>query len=473
MTSGLPRGWRLVGLGLLLFGVSVLYVVLDSDPLLTISAELLLPTLIGLLLLVEGYWLPRRNPWLDRAALQSVAASVMLGGVVFAAFIGWLLFVMDITGAVPMETGYLVLNGVAAGMASFGLLGVLYVRIQYEKALIARSEHEYLTLFTSIRDAILVADTDRRIVNCNPAFTDLFGYDLADIRGEPTSTIYESQAEYEALGEAIEAHRDDPNFVHTVNYLTASGEVFPGETNVFHHTDETGEIRGYIGLIRDVSDRKERIRQLHVMDRLLRHNIRNALNIIMGHADLLMANGNATRNAHGRYIIETGEQLLQTTEKQRDIIELLSDPPARRVASLTTMCEHVVRDLHQAYPDAEITLSVPEDLDVECVSEFEYGLRELGENALRHNPSLEPWLQVGVTAENGSARIVFEDDGPGIPEEEFTVVLGQEYPKQLYHGSGLGLWLSKHVVSRSGGTLRFQDRDPTGTAVSVTIPLAS
>ncbi|MFB6110455.1 MAG: PAS domain S-box protein [Halodesulfurarchaeum sp.] len=50
------------------------------------------------------------------------------------------------------------------------------------------AKERYESLFTSIQDAILVADTDRRIINCNPAFTDLFGYELDEIRGKPTKT---------------------------------------------------------------------------------------------------------------------------------------------------------------------------------------------------------------------------------------------------------------------------------------------
>ncbi|MEF8894588.1 PAS domain-containing protein [Halodesulfurarchaeum sp.] len=117
-------------------------------------------------------------------------------------------------------------------------------------------------LFESIRDAILVANTDRQIVECNQAFTDLFGYSLDEIAGKPTHAVYESKEEFEEMGKAIQGHIGDPEFTKIVSYERKSGEVFPGETNVFYLRNQDGEIEGMIGLIRDVSERLERKREL-------------------------------------------------------------------------------------------------------------------------------------------------------------------------------------------------------------------
>ncbi len=124
-------------------------------------------------------------------------------------------------------------------------------------AALGESERRYRELFNSIRDAILVADTNRRIIDCNPAFTELFGYTLAEIRGIETVVVYKNQAEFLTMGEKIRERMHDPGFVHTVRYRTRTGRVFPGETNVFHLSSEEGELHGFIGQIRDVSDQEE------------------------------------------------------------------------------------------------------------------------------------------------------------------------------------------------------------------------
>jgi PAS domain S-box-containing protein len=134
-------------------------------------------------------------------------------------------------------------------------------RQQMEEAL-RESEGQYRSLYNSIRDAILVADTERTIIDCNPAFSDLFGYTLEEIEGKQTHTVYESREEFEALGEALQGHVGDPNFLFTVHYRKKSGEVFPGETNVFYLRNDEGDVTGFIGLIRDVTERQRMEREL-------------------------------------------------------------------------------------------------------------------------------------------------------------------------------------------------------------------
>jgi diguanylate cyclase (GGDEF)-like protein/PAS domain S-box-containing protein len=129
-------------------------------------------------------------------------------------------------------------------------------RKRMEEAL-RESEQKYRSLFQNIRDAILLADTDRRIIDCNPAFESLFGYSLEEIQGKKTSYVYESDSQFRELGRALREHYDDSSFLMTVQYKKKSGEVFPGETGAFYLKDSAGEVAGFIGVIRDVTDRQQ------------------------------------------------------------------------------------------------------------------------------------------------------------------------------------------------------------------------
>ncbi|MCP4139304.1 MAG: PAS domain S-box protein [Chloroflexi bacterium] len=118
---------------------------------------------------------------------------------------------------------------------------------------IRESDTKYRGLFNSIRDAILIADTKRNIIDFNPAFTELFGYILDDIQSKQTSMLYESETEFIELGRSLQAHYGDRSFLKTVRYQKKNGEVFQGETGVFFLKDDAGEVVGYIGVIRDVT----------------------------------------------------------------------------------------------------------------------------------------------------------------------------------------------------------------------------
>ncbi|MFW6196759.1 MAG: PAS domain S-box protein, partial [Thermoplasmatota archaeon] len=128
------------------------------------------------------------------------------------------------------------------------------------------SEERYRTLFNSIRDAILVADTDRNIINCNPAFVDLFGYELEEIVGKKTKYVYHDVEQFEEMEEEIEEHMGEEDFYFTIDYEKKSEEVFPGETKVFYLRDDEGEITGFIGLIRDITERRRKDKKLEASE---------------------------------------------------------------------------------------------------------------------------------------------------------------------------------------------------------------
>ncbi|MGM0453378.1 MAG: CheR family methyltransferase [Thermodesulfobacteriota bacterium] len=120
---------------------------------------------------------------------------------------------------------------------------------EQEKAL-RQSEENYRSLFNSSRDAILVADTQRRIVDANPALEALFGYSLDELKGKSTACLYAEQNEYSQMGDQLKRAGNPSGFVKTVRYRKKNNETFAGETSAFHLKDADGHIRAYVGLIR-------------------------------------------------------------------------------------------------------------------------------------------------------------------------------------------------------------------------------
>ncbi|WP_259518525.1 PAS domain-containing protein [Halanaeroarchaeum sp. HSR-CO] len=343
----------------------------------------------------------------------------------------------------------------------------------------------YRTLFDSIRDAILVADTDRRIVDCNQAFTDVFGYDRAEIEGEPTDLIYADSTAFEGMGAAIEAHEDDPSVFQTVQYETKAGRTFPGETSVFYHRDETGEITGFIGMIRDVSDRRHQLRQVKLLDTMLRHTVNNDMNVVMGYADLVdrevqaIADGDAIDTETVETVSEASEiirdrcdRLVDAVEDQRSITRLLSDPPTTTEVDLVPRLQAVVDRARDQYPDASIQFEAQATPTVSAVQTVDQALQELVENAIEHATDANPAVDVVVDVHGDVASVAVADEGPPIPAMERHVLTGERDITQLYHGSGLGLWQVLLLVEQSDGTLEFGENDPRGNEVSIILPLA-
>ncbi len=155
-------------------------------------------------------------------------------------------------------------------------------RVHAEQKLL-KSENKYKSLFNSIRDAILVADVNRQIIDCNAAFTTLFGYTTEEIEGKPTSYVYKNEDEFNRMGEMIKNHSNDDCFLNTIHYKKKDGEIFPGETNVFYMKGPGQQIIGFIGVIRDISEQIEAEKKIKQSDLKFRNIFDNAMDAIFIH----------------------------------------------------------------------------------------------------------------------------------------------------------------------------------------------
>jgi len=138
----------------------------------------------------------------------------------------------------------------------FGTAQDITEKKQAEEELREKTER-YLLLFNSMRDALLVTDTERKITGCNPAFTALFGYELSELKGRETDLIYHDIEQFKAMGNSLKQNMEKSDFFLTIDYQKKTGEVFPGETNAFYLKDMEGEISGFVGVIRDITERRK------------------------------------------------------------------------------------------------------------------------------------------------------------------------------------------------------------------------
>ncbi|MFP4530550.1 MAG: PAS domain S-box protein [Halodesulfurarchaeum sp.] len=330
---------------------------------------------------------------------------------------------------------------------------------------LAAAKERYESLFKSIRDAILVADTDRRIIDCNPGFTDLFGYELADIQGKSTEYVYASGAEYEEMGEAIREHVGDPQFTHTVTCEKQSGQTFPGETNVFHLRNAENEIVGFIGIIRDVSGRQDRLHQLWMIDRILQHNFNNEMTVIGGNAELIRENGAENLAGYADRIVETADRLSATVEKERLITEFLSDPPEVEPIGIGEVVKKAVGRVTRDHPEADIVTTGPEGTMIRGSVAMEDAITELLTNAVMYSRADHPRATVKSHIDGDTVHIEVRDENPPIPGMERKVLTGEHELNPLYHGSGLGLWLVTLIVEHVNGHVEFEENEPRGNVV--------
>ena len=209
---------------------------------------------------------------------------------------------------------------------------------------------------------------------------------------------------------------------------------------------------------REIEQREQR---LSVVNRVLRHNIRNDLNAILGSLSLVQDRDFLDTEARERLQVveEYAREIVGTAEKARIVQQTVAEGAVEPL-ELETVVDCAIDRVESTHPDA--TIERPSDgssLTVFADTHFEKALVELLTNAIVHQHGDDPTVTVSVsTCPAGFASVEVRNPGQPIPDAEQQALLhGTETP--LEHGSGLGLWLVKWIVEQSAGRLHFPDSD--------------
>jgi two-component system OmpR family sensor kinase len=202
-----------------------------------------------------------------------------------------------------------------------------------------------------------------------------------------------------------------------------------------------------------------------LLDRLLRHEVINAVNIIRGNATLL-ANG---ENAGGGIdtIENASERITSTIEEVGTLIEENDTAASVDVAAILAT---ETASLDEAFPEVDATYEGPtEGLDAAVDERIEIVFRELLENAAEDEDTTR--IEAGVASTNHEVRITVSDDGSGLPDQQRDLLVSGAFPEYDDPSSGFGLQIVRLLVLAYGGQLTVEDGiDGAGTTVAVTLP---
>jgi len=136
---------------------------------------------------------------------------------------------------------------------------------------------------------------------------------------------------------------------------------------------------------------------------------------------------------------------------------------------LVPVVTEAIETIRDQYPNATIETTSPDTATTRAVTEIELAVAELLENAVRHEPHGKPELSVTVRSSPETISVTIRDNCPPIPEVEFRILTGDWKMDDVYHTSGLGLWLVYWVADLSDGNIAF-DRSETGNTITLTLP---
>ena len=316
----------------------------------------------------------------------------------------------------------------------------------------------------SLTDPVITTDQSSAVVDINLATAELF----ESVANPIGTSVAELTRPYPELHTLV-TERETPAEVT----LTVNGETRHFVPRIQPITRGTLPA-GTLYVLRDVTRLREREADLELLNevfgRVLRHNVRNRLNVIDGYAAQIERQDTAGAHAaEVETIRNTAQRLMSHSEKATILRKLINADEQTETINLSQLGRKQQQRIEQTTA-ATINTAVDDGVVVIGHPLLTVAIDELVDNAIEHHdePAASTLsIEVQATADQGVIQI--EDDGPGIDPDELTAFdVGGE--TDLTHGSGVGLWLVNIIARKSNGSASIT-RCGTGDGTRATLQL--
>ena len=212
----------------------------------------------------------------------------------------------------------------------------------------------------------------------------------------------------------------------------------------------------------DVHEARTVADALAFVNRFIRHDLRNDLSAIRGHADLLAEERPAGDGADSADIIGAkADEAMTRIETSGTVAETLVDDPDFERIDLVAVVAEIADGVESTYT-VPVSTDLPEEATVVANAGVRSVVDNLIENAVEHNDADDPRVHVAVTRTDETVRLTVRDDGPGLSEAKRESLLED--------GLDGGLGLVRTLVDRYGGELSIEDNQPRGAIFVAEFP---
>ncbi len=381
-------------------------------------------------------------------------------------------------------------------------------RVRTGEALRESEEHLRL-LVDGVRDyAIFMLDPSGKVAGWNQGAERIKGYRASEIIGRHFSCFYPPEEvkvgkpERELQRALAEGRYEEEGW-----RLRKDGSRFWADVVITPLTDETGKLRGFSKITRDITERKKAQQQIEQQNRELEirnreveratklkskflasmsHELRTPLNAIVGFSDLL-AEGtpgqlNDKQKRFVNHIKQGSAHLLQLINDILDLSKI-------EAGQLELRCEDF--QIQDALPEVLSTirpLAMAKGIQIEQKMEtdqyvyadrvrFKQVLYNLLSNAVKFTPK-GGRIDIDCFEDGKFVGISVTDSGIGIRPEDLAVIFEEfrqvEGPAETaQEGTGLGLAITKRLVEQQGGSISLESEFGKGSRFTFTLPVGS
>ena len=367
-------------------------------------------------------------------------------------------------------------------MLAYYILKEMSLREQHAQEIREREEWFRITL-TSIGDAVIVTDESGKVSFLNPVAEMLTGMNLITARGHDITEVFPvfNELTGTATQNPVKRVMHEGKVVGLANHSVlkhAEGYFIPIEDSAAPIRDDRGRLIGVVLVFRDVTHERKAQELLRKSEKLtaaarlsatVAHEINNPLEAVGN----LIYIAKASADAHPEIVkhLSLAEQELERVAHiTRQTLGFYRESNEAQQIDIHALIESVLRlysnklnskniQVECEFGDCPAMLGVPGELK-QVIS----NLVSNAVDAVSPDGKIRFSLKAVDDGNGGSIQIIIEDDGPGVPAENVDRIFEPFFTTKKDVGTGLGLWVTREIVERHGGTISVQSRDANGGA---------
>lgn len=357
------------------------------------------------------------------------------------------------------------------------------------------SEEKYRVLFEKAPFSILLINTDGIIVDCNPAFTKLLGYDKNALIGTDYAALPIVLKKYlPILQERLKRIRKGQEIPSIdIEVCKSDGTII--WVNFESTAVRLGSKTFIIVMGHNISQKKEAEKKLYELDKIRKefidrasHELKTPITTIYGAYQLI---DQFHKQKLNKSVQEIFEMAFSGTKRLKKLVDDLLD--SSRLESKVLKIEKLNKDLIQLLKkcvneveflmkskEQVYNLILPESLDIDIdESRIELVINNLLSNAIKYTPN-GGGITVKVETMDNLAQISVKDTGIGLAKNEIDKLFKKfskiSKPvnndlKSYEEGTGLGLHIAKEIVELHGGKIWVESEGKgKGTTFFVNLP---
>jgi PAS domain S-box-containing protein len=362
-----------------------------------------------------------------------------------------------------------------------------------------QSEQQLRTTLDSIGDGVITCDAAGHIQMMNPVARELTGWSQSEASGQHLEKVFHivNETSRETVETPVAKVKRLNRIVgmanHTVLIRKDGTELNIADSGA-PIRDQKGETIGIVLVFRDITmERKTQDalvanEKLAVAGRLaatIAHEIHNPLDSV-SNLLYLMRNG-ASPEESNQFMLMAEQELARVTQISRAMLGLYRESKAPVVVDLKEMLQEILLLMERRFIELDVTVSadMPEPVSVAA---FPAELRQVFTNLITNaaeaaspdgivNVKLTPQA-AGIDATGqkmqAGAIVTIADNGVGVAEDVRPHLFQPFFTTKGEHGTGLGLWVSRGIVNKHGGTISLEsDVNEAAHGTRVTVFLAT